>query len=46
MVPPVAAVVIIIWLVIWVIQMLYIASVGNIEPREDLKFLTHVKWSD
>jgi len=46
LVPPVASVIIVGWLVIWVFIAAHIVSVGEIKPREDLPFLTTVEWTD
>ena len=46
LVPPVAGTLVVIWLTVWIITVLFIASVGELAPREDLKFLTTVKWSE
>lgn len=45
-VPPVAILLLIVWFAVWIIIALHIGSVGNVEPREDIPFLTTVKWSD
>ena len=46
LVPPIASVIVVGWLVIWVFIAAHIASVGEIKPRDDLPFLTTVEWSD
>lgn len=45
-VPPIASVIIVAWLVLWVFIAAHIVSVGEIKPREDLPFLTTVEWTD
>ena len=45
-VPPVAILLLIVWFAVWIIIALHIGSVGNVQPREDIPFLTTVKWSD
>lgn len=44
--PPIAIVIIVGWLCFWTFMALYIVSVGEIEQRKDLPFLTHMKWTD
>ena len=46
LVPPIASVIIVSWLVVWVFIAAHIVSVGEIKPREDLPFLTTVEWTD
>lgn len=44
--PPICACLIFAWLIVWLVTAFYIASVGEIGPREDLPMLTQVNWSD
>ena len=44
--PPTTAMIVFVWLIIWLITAFFIASVGEIGPREDLPMLTQVKWSE
>jgi len=46
LVPPIASVIVVAWLVVWVFIAAHIVSVGEIKPREDLPFLTTVEWTD
>jgi len=46
LVPPLAAVLIVAWLGIWLIIAVHIFSVGEIKPSAELPFLTTVEWTD
>ena len=46
LVPPLALVFILSWLVVYVVIALHIASVGQIKPRDDFPMLTTVEYTD
>jgi choline transporter-like protein 2/4/5 len=46
LVPPIAAIIILGWFVVWVVIALFIFSVGDIKPNESIPVLTTVEWSD
>lgn len=46
LVPPISAVLVIIWFGVWVVIATFIFSVGNITSNPDLPFLTTVEWTD
>lgn len=46
LVPPIACVIVLSWLVVWLFIAVHIISVGDIKPREDLPFLTTVVWTE
>ena len=35
-----------IWLLVWVISFVYVASVGDPQPREGYEFMTEMQWED
>lgn len=45
-VPPIAGLIVVTWLLIWIPTGLFIASVGEIKPDPDLPFMTTVVWND
>jgi len=44
--PPISAILVIIWLVLWVAIAAYIFSVGEITTNPELPFMTTVVWTD
>uniref|UniRef100_A0A7S3ISV9 Choline transporter-like protein n=1 Tax=Strombidium inclinatum TaxID=197538 RepID=A0A7S3ISV9_9SPIT len=44
--PPLAAIMIVAWFIIWAAIATFIFSVGKIMPNPDLPFLTTVEWTD
>jgi hypothetical protein len=38
--PPITGLLIMVWLIVWMITAFFIASVGDIAPREDFPMLT------
>jgi len=46
LVPPIALVFVLSWLLVYVVIAVFIASVGDIKPRDDLPFLTTVVYTD
>jgi hypothetical protein len=46
LVPPIASVVVVAWLVVWLYFALHIISVGELKTREDLPFLKEVVWTE
>ncbi len=43
--PPIFMAIVILWVAYWVASAVFIFSVGYVEPRSDVTFLSKMKWS-
>lgn len=44
--PLLSWILLVVWFTVWIYCAVHVASIGTVEPRTDLQFLSEVKWDD